>query len=58
MNVVDLCCGDGWFTFPLSKIARRVIAIDIDRNLLDAAKIRFRARWAVAQSATFRRRGL
>jgi ubiquinone/menaquinone biosynthesis C-methylase UbiE len=41
MNVVDLCCGDGWFTFPLSKIARRVIAIDIDRKLLDAAKLRF-----------------
>jgi SAM-dependent methyltransferase len=41
MNVVDLCCGDGWFTFPLSKIARRVIAIDIDRKLLDAAKVRF-----------------
>jgi SAM-dependent methyltransferase len=41
MDVVDLCSGDGWFTLPLSKIARHVIAIDIDRKLLDAAKVRF-----------------
>jgi SAM-dependent methyltransferase len=41
MDVVDLCSGDGWITFPLSKIARHVIAIDIDRKLLDAAKVRF-----------------
>jgi SAM-dependent methyltransferase len=41
MDVVDLCSGDGWFTFPLSKIASYVIAIDIDRKLLDAAKVRF-----------------
>jgi SAM-dependent methyltransferase len=41
MDVVDLCSGDGWFTFPLSKIARHVIAIDIDGKLLDAAKVRF-----------------
>jgi SAM-dependent methyltransferase len=41
MDVVDLCSGDGWFTFPLSKIARHVIAIDIDRKLLGAAKVRF-----------------
>ena len=40
MAVVDLCCGDGWFTFPLSRIAREVIAIDIDGALLNAAKIR------------------
>jgi SAM-dependent methyltransferase len=44
MNVVDLCCGDGWFTFPLSKMARSVIAIDIDRKLLEAAKVRFAER--------------
>lgn len=41
MDVVDLCCGDGWFTFPLSKIARNVFAIDIDRKLLEAARVRF-----------------
>jgi SAM-dependent methyltransferase len=44
MSVVDLCCGDGWFTFPLAKIARRVIAIDIDARLIEAAKVRFAER--------------
>jgi SAM-dependent methyltransferase len=44
MDVVDLCCGDGWFTFPLAKIARRVIAIDIDGKLLAAATVRFAER--------------
>lgn len=40
MDVVDLCSGDGWFTFPLAKIARSVVAIDIDASLLEAAKVR------------------
>ena len=40
MDVVDLCCGDGWFTFPLSRIARSVVAIDIDATLLETAKLR------------------
>ena len=40
MDVLDLCCGDGWFTFPLAKIARSVVAIDIDAVLLEAAKVR------------------
>jgi ubiquinone/menaquinone biosynthesis C-methylase UbiE len=40
MDVVDLCAGDGWFTFPLSRIAHSVIAIDIDAALLEAAKVR------------------
>jgi SAM-dependent methyltransferase len=40
MDVVDLCSGDGWFTFPLSRIARRVVAVDIDAALLQAAKVR------------------
>jgi len=44
MDVVDLCCGDGWFTFPLSRIARHVIAIDIDGALLEAAKVRLAER--------------
>jgi SAM-dependent methyltransferase len=39
-NVVDLCCGDGWFTLPIAKAARRVVAIDIDRQLLDLARLR------------------
>ena len=44
MDVVDLCSGDGWFTFPLSRIARSVIAIDIDAALLEAAKVRIAER--------------
>ena len=44
MDVVDLCCGDGWFTYPLANIARSVIAIDIDAALLEAAKVRIAQR--------------
>jgi SAM-dependent methyltransferase len=40
MDVVDLCCGDGWFTLQIAKIARHVIAIDIDRRLLETARLR------------------
>ena len=40
MAVVDLCCGDGWFTLPIATVARRVIAIDIDADLLEAAQRR------------------
>ena len=40
MDAVDLCCGDGWFTSEMAKIARRVLAIDIDRNMLDVARDR------------------
>ncbi len=43
-DVVDLCCGDGWFTVPLSKLARSVVAIDIDAALLDMAKVRMAER--------------
>ena len=40
MEVVDLCSGDGWFTLQIAKVARRVVAIDIDRNLLEVARHR------------------
>lgn len=40
MDVIDLCSGDGWFTLPIARIARRVAAIDIDPALLDAARHR------------------
>ena len=40
MIVVDLCSGDGLFTLQLSKIAREVIAIDIDGKLLERARVR------------------
>jgi SAM-dependent methyltransferase len=41
MDVVDLCCGDGWFTWEMAKVARRVLAIDIDRTMLDVVRDRF-----------------
>ena len=40
MDVVDLCSGDGWFTLPIAKIARHVVAIDIDCNMLEVARHR------------------
>lgn len=40
MTVVDLCSGDGWFTLQLSKVAREVIAIDIDGKLHEKARVR------------------
>ena len=48
MDVIDLCSGDGWFTFPLSRIARSVIAVDIDATLLEAAKVRIAERGGAA----------
>jgi ubiquinone/menaquinone biosynthesis C-methylase UbiE len=39
MTVLDLCCGDGYFTAPLAKlVAGKVIALDIDCRMLDRAK--------------------
>lgn len=40
MEVIDLCSGDGWFTLQIAKIARHVIAIDIDAHLLEVARHR------------------
>lgn len=40
MDVIDLCSGDGWFTLQIAKIARHVIAIDIDPDLLNVARQR------------------
>jgi SAM-dependent methyltransferase len=37
---VDLCCGNGWFTLPIAKIARRVVAIDIDPGMVEMARLR------------------
>ena len=41
MRVVDLCCGDGWFTLQIAKLAREVIAIDIDAQLLEVTRHQF-----------------
>jgi len=40
MTVIDLCSGDGWFTLQIAKIVSHVVAVDIDRKLLDLAKLR------------------
>jgi ubiquinone/menaquinone biosynthesis C-methylase UbiE len=40
MVVIDLCCGDGLFTVPLVRTAKRVYAIDIDPAILDRARAR------------------
>ena len=40
MRVIDLCCGDGWFTLPIARLAGEVIAIDIDAGLLELARRR------------------
>lgn len=40
MDVIDLCSGDGWFTLQIAKIAHHVVAIDIDKNLLEVARHR------------------
>jgi protein-L-isoaspartate O-methyltransferase len=42
MEVIDLCSGDGWFTLQIAKIARHVVAIDIDAALLDVARARLK----------------
>jgi SAM-dependent methyltransferase len=39
-DVIDLCSGDGWFTFQIAKVARHVTAIDIDPHLLEVARHR------------------
>jgi protein-L-isoaspartate O-methyltransferase len=40
MVVIDLCSGDGWFTLQIARIARHVVAVDIDGKLLDVAELR------------------
>lgn len=39
-EVVDLCCGDGLFTIPLARMVRHVVAIDLDPDMLAAARNR------------------
>lgn len=39
-SAVDLCAGDGWFTLPMARVARHVIAVDIDAVLLGRARQR------------------
>tara|TARA_R110000868_G_scaffold189300_1_gene432207 strand:+ start:9875 stop:10477 length:603 start_codon:yes stop_codon:yes gene_type:complete len=40
MTVVDLCCGDGYFTAPIARTVNgKVYGVDIDPFLLDQARI-------------------
>jgi ubiquinone/menaquinone biosynthesis C-methylase UbiE len=52
MSVVDLCAGDGWFAWAMCGIARSVLAIDIDTEMLQRAKVRFTERGG-ADNCTF-----
>lgn len=47
MSVVDLCAGDGWFTWPMCAIAGSVIAIDIDADMLERAEVRLTERGGI-----------
>lgn len=39
MTLLDLCCGDGYFTAPLAKlVAGRVYALDLDAGMIAQAK--------------------
>jgi ubiquinone/menaquinone biosynthesis C-methylase UbiE len=40
MRAVDLCAGTGWFTLPMARLARHVVAVDIDDALLNVARRR------------------
>ncbi|HTI85886.1 MAG TPA: class I SAM-dependent methyltransferase [Alphaproteobacteria bacterium] len=42
MSVIDLCSGDGWFTLPIARVASRVVALDIDADLLRVSDVRLR----------------
>jgi ubiquinone/menaquinone biosynthesis C-methylase UbiE len=42
MEVIDLCSGDGWFTLQIARLARTVVAIDIDGKLLETARARLK----------------
>lgn len=36
--VLDLCCGDGYFTFSLAEMSSKVYGIDLESDLLEKAK--------------------
>jgi ubiquinone/menaquinone biosynthesis C-methylase UbiE len=41
-DAIDLCSGDGWFTLQMARIARQVIAVDIDPHMLETSRVRLR----------------
>ncbi|KAA1179884.1 class I SAM-dependent methyltransferase [Rhizobium tropici] len=39
MTVLDLCCGDGYFTAPLAKLVEgKVYALDLDESMIEMAR--------------------
>ena len=40
LRAVDLCCGDGWFTPALARLASGTVGVDLDRMLLARAVMR------------------
>lgn len=38
VDALDLCSGDGWFTLPMARVARRAVSVDIDADMLDFAR--------------------
>jgi ubiquinone/menaquinone biosynthesis C-methylase UbiE len=51
MTVVDLCCGDGLFTTALVRMARRVVGIDLDPEMVRITQTKIAA--AGATNCTF-----
>lgn len=46
VSILDLCCGDGHFTAPMAHIVGgigRVMAVDLDADMIEQAKIRVAA---------------
>jgi ubiquinone/menaquinone biosynthesis C-methylase UbiE len=41
-DAIDLCSGDGWFTLQMTRIAHRVVAVDIDPHMLETSRARLR----------------
>jgi SAM-dependent methyltransferase len=39
-DAIDLCSGDGWFTLQMTRIARHVVAVDIDPRMLETSRAR------------------
>tara|TARA_B000000460_G_scaffold114060_1_gene80086 strand:- start:122 stop:805 length:684 start_codon:yes stop_codon:yes gene_type:complete len=40
-NVLDLCCGTGWTTFEIGKIANQVIGVDYSDEALEIARRKY-----------------
>ncbi len=52
MTAVDLCCGYGWFTLPMVRLAGggRITAVDIDPDMIAAARAHLQAHGVPAKA--------